>query len=38
MLKVTNRDLGASMMLLLLAQIMVRPTRTYVAERATHDL
>jgi hypothetical protein len=36
-LRVTNRNLGASMMLLLLAQIMVRPIRSYVAEGATDD-
>lgn len=37
MLRVTNRNLGASMMLLLLAQIMVRSIHAYVAERAAHD-
>lgn len=31
-LRVTNRNLGASMMLLLLAQIMVRPVCIYVVE------
>ena len=36
MLRVTNRNLGASMMLLLLAQIMVRLVYTPVLESVPH--